>query len=298
MKDTIAMPTARPIILTAIPVAFGEDGEISIEGNRAILAKCAASDVDGAFVLGTTGEFPSLSEEEHRALLRLSFEVLGEKRVVVHVGAPSLHQVERLIAQARREGAREVAAITPFFLPATDEAVFSFYERISAVSDGLGVFVYLFRERTGVTVPPALMARIAKLANIVGVKISGETLETVGEYRKALPDDFLVFTGADREIGRLGSVGADGVISGIASVYPEPFTRIAAAIAAGDEREALQEDVNAVVDGVLGDIERIKGGLRRQGIAAGYARMAVGLPDAATEALLDDLHARYGAPAG
>lgn len=290
------MPIARPIILTALPVAFRDDGAVSPIGNAAILRKCAASAVDGAFVLGTTGEFPALSEDERRTLTRMSLDILAGKRVVVHVGAPSVHQVERLIGQAREEGVKEVAAITPFFLPAAGDALLRHYERISALADGLGVFVYLFRERTGVAVPPALMARIAGLPNIVGVKISGETLATVGAYRRALPDDFLVFTGSDREIGRLDTVGADGVISGIASVYPEPFVAMAQAVARGDSagRDALQGDVNAVVDGLLGDIERLKAGLRLQGIPAGYARMSIDAPDAAAEALIRDLHARYG----
>lgn len=293
------MSLPKPIILTAIPVAFGEDGTVSLAANEAILRKCAQSGVDGAFVLGTTGEFPSLSEEERRALTRLSLDVLSNKRVVVHVGASSLYEVERLIAQARAEGAREVAAITPYFLPSTDDALRQFYGRISEVSDGLGVFVYIFKDRTGVTVSPQLMAELAKLPNIIGVKISGESLETVGEYRKLLPSDFLVLTGSDREIGRLDQVGANGVISGIASVYPEPFVAMAEAVAAGvTDRARLQQDVNDTVDGLLGDIERLKTGLRLQGIPAGHARMAVGMPDAPTMALLESLNARFGRPVG
>ncbi|ODT66866.1 MAG: hypothetical protein ABS75_25100 [Pelagibacterium sp. SCN 63-23] len=292
------MSAPKPIILTAIPVAFGADGEVSLEANTAILRKCAQSGVDGAFVIGTTGEFPSLNMDERRALTRLSLDVLKDKRVVVHVGASSLYEVERLIAQARAEGAREVAAITPYFLPSTDDALKHFYGRISEISDGLGVFVYIFTARTGVTVSPELMAELARLPNIIGVKISGESLERVGEYRRLLPADFLVLTGSDREIGRLDRVGADGVISGIASVYPEPFVAMAEAVAAGTaDRAALQDDVDAAVDGLLGDIERLKTGLRLQGIPAGTARMAVGKPDAPTLALLDGLNARFGRPA-
>lgn len=290
------MSSKRPIIFTAIPVAFGDDGLPSEEGNTAILSKCARSGVEGAFVLGTTGEFLSLSEDERRSLTRLSLKVLANKRVVVHVGAPSFHQVARLIAIAREEGAKDIAAITPHFLPATDAALLDFYTNVSEVSDGLNVFVYLFKDRTGITVSPELMAEIARLPNIIGVKISGESLETVAIYRNALPDDFLVLTGSDREIGRLTDVGADGVISGIASVYPEPFVAMAEAVEQGDREavERLQPDVDAVVDGLLGDIERLKAGLRRQGIKAGYARMSIGLPSAEADRQLDSLHEKYG----
>jgi 4-hydroxy-tetrahydrodipicolinate synthase len=287
------MPT-KPIIFTALPVAFAEDGSLSIEGNRAIMEKCAASGVDGAFVIGTTGEFPSLSEDERKTLGALALEVLKDKQVVVHVGAASIFEVERLIHQARAQGAKHVAAITPYFLPSTDEALIEFYTRVSQITDGIGVYVYIFKARTGVTVSPELMAKLAKLPNIIGVKISGESIETVGEYRKLLPADFQVLTGSDREIGRLDEFGADGVISGIASVYPEPFVNMAQAIADGvADRTELQSHVNATVDGLLGDIERLKTGLRLQGIAAGHARMAVGKPDAETMKLLEDLNAKY-----
>lgn len=290
------MSPSRPIIFTAIPVAFGDDGSISEEGNAAILAKCAQSGVDGAFVLGTTGEFPSLSEDERRSLTRLSLDVLKGKRVVVHVGAPSFQQVERLIAISREEGATDVAVITPYFLPVSDVALVDFYKAVSGVSDGLNVFVYLFTDRTGVKVSPAVMAEIAKLPNIIGVKISGETLETVAEFRKVLPADFLVLTGSDRDIARLHTVGANGVISGIASVYPEPFVAVAEAVEKGqtDGLDALQVHVDAVVDGLLGDIGRLKAGLRRQGIKAGMPRMQCDIPSAETDALIDSLHQTYG----
>jgi 4-hydroxy-tetrahydrodipicolinate synthase len=289
------MTSKRPIILTALPVAFDDKGAVSVEGNAAILKKCAASGVDGAFILGTTGEFPSLMEEERRQLTRQSLDLLTNKKVVVHVGAASLYQVERLIHMAREQGAKFVAAITPYFLPSTDEALIEFYSAISKISDGIGVYVYIFKARTGVTVSPELMAKLAKLPNIIGVKISGESLETVGEYRKHLDPDFEVLTGSDREIGRLDTVGANGVISGIASVYPEPFVDMAAAIEAGDtDRAALQAAVNATVDGLLGDIERLKTGLRLQGIAAGHARMAVGMPDATAMELIEGLNKTYG----
>lgn len=289
------MSSNRPIIFTALPVAFQEDGALSIDGNAAILRKCAASGVDGAFVLGTTGEFPSLSEAERKTLTRLSLDLLPGKRVVVHVGAASLYEVERLINQSRAEGATDVAAITPYFLPSTDDALKHFYGRISEISDGLNVFVYIFKARTGITVTPELMAELAQLPNIVGVKISGETLQAVGEYRALLPADFLVLTGSDREIGRLDQVGANGVISGVASVYPEPFVAMADAVQSGDgNRSALQKDVDDAVDGLLGDIERLKTGLRLQGIAAGHARMAVGTPDATTMSMLESLNCRFG----
>src|SRR5690606_23799135 len=153
---------------------------------RAILRHCTDSAVDGVFILGTTGEFPALNVEERGRLVRATLEEVTDKRVVVHVGAPSLREVLTLLAQARQAGAREVAVITPYFLEITDAAVLDFYREVSAAADGIDVYVYVFRQRTGKTVSPELLAQLLALPNIVGAKISGESPERVAEYRAAV----------------------------------------------------------------------------------------------------------------
>lgn len=149
-----------------------------------------------------------------------------------------------------------------------------------AVSDGLEVYVYLFTARTGVTVDPPLLAEIAKLPNIVGAKLSGESLDRVSAFRAAVPADFELYTGADIDLARAVDHGAQGVVSGISSVFSKPFVELANALAAGDSSrvERAQSAVNDVVELVAGDPARIKLGLRLMGINAGYARMALDEP--------------------
>src|SRR3990170_4896399 len=135
----------RRDILTAVPVAFAEDGSLDLEGSREILQYVAKSGNEGAFVLGTTGEFPSLSFDERGQLVALSLAELSDvMRVVVHVGAPSLYEVLRLIAQAKEAGAKEIAVITPYFLPSTDEALLDFFTAVNDASDGLDVYIYVY----------------------------------------------------------------------------------------------------------------------------------------------------------
>lgn len=281
---------ARRDILTAVPVAFFEDGGLDLEGSRAILRKVAASDVEGALVLGTTGEFPSLSEAERGELTRASLEELKGKRVVVHVGAASAYEVKRLIDQARALGATEIAVLTPYYLSFTDEPVFDFFRDVVAHAEGLRTYAYVFRERTGFAVSEELLARIAELPGVVGAKISGESLEQVARYRAAVPADFELWTGADRDLGQAADFGAQGVISGIASVFPEPFTELTAALAAGDEDAAAVAElqVHAAVDLIKGDMGRMKVALTMQGIAAGTTRMPIQPP---TEDVIQQIRA-------
>lgn len=283
MTDSI-----RRDVLTAVPVSFTREGAVDLKGSREILEFVAASGVQGAFVLGTTGEFAALSREERRDLATLSLEVLSGLTVVVHVGAPSLYEVLHLIEDAVDSGATTIAVLTPYYLPASDEAVFRFYESVALATTGLRVFAYLFEARTGIRVSPELLARIAELPNIVGAKLSGESLESVSEYRAAVPEGFELFTGADRDLAKAADHGAQGVVSGIASVFPRPFLELVAALESGDQTriDAAQDAVNDVVDTVIGDPARMKAGLALQGVNAGFSRMALDEPSEETMAEL------------
>src|SRR4051794_27999463 len=111
-------------IITAIPLAYDASGALDLNGCRHILEYVAASGVQGALVLGTTGEFPALSIEERNVIAKLSVEILQGMRVIVHVGAASKFEVSQLIAGARAAGATEIGVLTPYYLPAPPQEVF------------------------------------------------------------------------------------------------------------------------------------------------------------------------------
>jgi 4-hydroxy-tetrahydrodipicolinate synthase len=271
----------RRDILTAVPVAFHDDGSLDLDGSREILRYVAASGNEGAFVLGTTGEFASLSFEERGQLAALSLQELSDSmRVVVHVGAPSLYEVLRLIEQARELGATEIAVLTPYYLPATDDALRDFFTAVDAASEGLSVFIYVYRKRTGNFVSVELMAELARLPRIVGAKVSEEPLSLIAEYRAVVPDEFLLYTGADAELAAAADFGAQGVISGVSSVLPKPFRALAAAAESGDAQRiaAAQADVDTVVSAIAGDMGRMKAAYRVLGVNGGTTRMAIAPP--------------------
>jgi 4-hydroxy-tetrahydrodipicolinate synthase len=280
----------QPDIITALPVAFHRDGALNLDGTREIFRKAARSGVQGGLVLGTTGEFVALSFEERGQIVQVAALELAPIRCIVHVGAASLYEVLRLITQARAAGVQEIAVLTPFYLPVTDAEMLRFYAAVSEASAGLQVYVYVFRARTGNFISAELMARIATLPNIVGAKVSDEPLDRLAEYRAVVPDDFIIYTGGDRDIARAAQYGAQGVISGIASTLPKPFTDIAALLGSGADEAALaaaQEAVDDAVDTVRGDMARMKAALRMQGVDAGWPRMAIEEPDAASLADLE-----------
>jgi len=272
----------RRDILTAIPTSFHGDGSLDLDGSRSIFRYVADSGNEGAFVLGTTGEFAALAESEFTSLVEAAIEELAPRmRVVVHVGSPSAYQSVRLVRAARERGAREFAALTPYYMPVSDEAIFAYFAAISdAVADG-SLFVYIYPKRAGNEVSPELLARLATLPNVVGAKASELSLEQIAAYRAVVPDDFVLYTGADRDLVAAGEVGAQGVVSGVSSVLPKPFRALIEAANTGDAEQiaSAQAAVDDVVSVIAGDMPRMKAGLRLLGVADGRCRMALDEPD-------------------
>jgi dihydrodipicolinate synthase/N-acetylneuraminate lyase len=276
-------------VLVALPTIFTADGGLDLEGSAAVAGLVATSRADGAFVAGTTGEFPALEAEERLALFETARTALAGKRLIGHIGAASTRQSLHLLEGAQSRGVTEFAALTPYYLPSSPAATYDHFVELSAAADGSRIYVYLFEARTTTKVTPAELARIAELPGIVGVKLSGIPLESVLEYRAATPPEFEVFTGNDADFPVVGSHGIDGVVSGVASVFPESFDRMITALDSGDEQliRAAHAEVLDVVTVISGDIQRIKIGLDLRGVSATPVRMAIEGPNAAVRAELE-----------
>ncbi|MFV0452276.1 MAG: dihydrodipicolinate synthase family protein [Propioniciclava sp.] len=271
-------------ILVALPTMFAADGSLDLEASARAAHLVRSSQADGAFIAGTTGEFLSLEPDERLALFATQREALGGKRIIGHIGAGSTRQAIALMEAALSRGVTEFAALTPYYLPASPPATYRHFAALAEAAAGRArIYAYLFRARTSTQVSPAELGRIAELPGIVGVKVSGEDLATVVEYRAATPAEFEVFTGNDADFPRLGAHGLDGVVSGVAACFPATFDRMVAALATGDEAAiaTAQADVLAAVDLIDGDIGRIKTGLGALGIGGPTVRMAIEAPDVA-----------------
>lgn len=274
-------------ILTAIPTAFHRDGSLDLDGSRAIFRFVGESGNEGAFVLGTTGEFPAVDVAEFTSLVEAALEELADHmRVVVHVGQPSAFEAVRLTRIARGLGATEFAALTPYYLRSTDDAVFDYYRAVSdAVGDGR-LYVYIYPARSGNPVSPDLLVRLSGLPNVVGAKVSELSLEDIAAYRAVVPEDFELYTGADRDLIAAVEAGAQGVVSGVSSVTPKPFRALADAARSGDGAAVAhaQDAVDAVVSLIGGDMARMKEGYRVLGVTDTHCRMAIAEPTDAERA--------------
>ena len=285
------MPERSAALVSAVPVPFTADGDLDDAGLQPLYRFLDAAGVDGVFVAGTTGEFTALDDAERETVLVEALAVFGPERVYHHVGAASARQAERLTVRAVALGARNLAAITPYYLPAGPRSLVDYYRRLGSVAGEARIFVYLYGARSTTTVTPAQLAELAEIPSVAGAKISGEPTARVLEYVRAAPDDFVVYSGNDIEFGDVVRAGCTGGVSGVSSVFPKPFVALADALRRGDEQAAAaaQDRVKRAVEAVAGaDIALIKAGLGLQGLPAGPPRVALDPP---SPAQLDTLRA-------
>ncbi|HLI40820.1 MAG TPA: dihydrodipicolinate synthase family protein [Streptosporangiaceae bacterium] len=277
--------SARLAVLSAIPTLFRDDGEFDLDGNRA-LHKFVAGIVDGLFVAGTTGEFPALDDSERLSLVELALGVAGPDRVVAHVGAADARRAARLARAAVALGATRIAAVTPFYLPARPDELTAHYARIRDAAPGPELYAYIFPERTGVRVPPALFAEVASSAGLAGAKVSGSASADLAGYVAAAPG-LRIFTGDDSEPAAAQRAGAAGLISGRSSAYPEVYAALADALGRGDDAAARrgQQAVDRIV-ATGQSIGRLKLALRLRGLGGETARMTVDPPPAEAAAAI------------
>lgn len=274
------MPVA-PEILSALTTPFRPDGTIDLPALTANIERLAPL-VDGAFVAGTTGEFPALSPVEHASLVQAALAVFGPAGVVVHVGAPSTRQSLELTAEAVRLGATRFAALTPYYLPASVAGITRHWGVIKQACGG-DLYGYVYPD-VAVTdlLPDDLPAVLA--SGIDGIKASATAAGRVDAYLAAAPAGFKLWSGNDADLPHVMAVGGTGTVSGCSGVAPEPWVALREAIAAADEdaAAAAQARIEALVPLLGPSIANLKHGLDVQGLTGGTCRMPIDPPDAAT----------------
>ncbi|WP_055553609.1 dihydrodipicolinate synthase family protein [Streptomyces sp. NBRC 110028] len=279
-------------VVTALTTPFTPSGDLDLDAARDQYG-FAARTTGQLLVAGTTGEFPALSEGERLLLVETALQEAGADGVIAHIGAADAHTAVRLVRAAVAAGVRRVAALTPYYLPASADELETYFSRIRLAAPDVQLYAYLFPERSGLTVGPVEFGKLAASCRLAGVKLSGTPSTEVAAYRAELPEEFEVYSGNDQRLADVLAAGGAGVVSGCSAAFPEPFLDLAAALR-DDTTDparlaALQDRVDRTV-GLLGpSIGRIKHAQRSRGLPAGASRMTVGDPDPATAADIEAL---------
>lgn len=194
----------------------------------------------GLVPVGTTGESPTLSHEEHHLVVDTVVKQAAG-RVPVIAGAGSNNTVEAidLMAHAKRSGADAALVVTPYYNKPTQAGLLAHYRALHDAVD-LPIIIYNIPGRSVIDMTPATMGELAKLPRIVGVKDATGKIERVSQQRAACGKDFIQLSGEDASALGFNAHGGVGCISVTANVAPKLCAEFQAATLKGDYRLALE----------------------------------------------------------
>ncbi|NBB53531.1 dihydrodipicolinate synthase family protein [Pantoea vagans] len=268
-------------VLTAIVTTFDREGAFDPVRQREQVRRQINAG-NGIFCGGTNGEFFVLNEQEKIAVTTTCVdEVNGRAAVVAHIGEISTRETIRLGKQIARLGVDAVSAITPWFVPLKQQELIDHYQR---VADALTVplFLYNIPARTGNTLQPETVRTLAAHPNIIGIKDSAGSYESLSGFLQATADceGFDVLNGPDSLIHQGFVDGCSASISGLANVAPEAINAIWARFSAGDiaGSHQAQENVTGLRTALYSigfSPAAVKKAVSLQGFEVGESRYAV-----------------------
>ena len=197
---------------TALVTPFTRDGSVDEAGVRRLARRQIAAGMHFLVPCGTTGESPTLSDEERFRVVELVVDEAGGKvPVLAGAGGYDTREVIRSAQQMKRLGAAGILSVTPYYNKPTQEGLFQHYSAIAG-EVGLPIVVYNVPGRTGSNVEVRTLARLAAVPNIVGVKEASGNVSQMCEVVRAVPQDFIVLSGDDALTLPLMAVGGHGII--------------------------------------------------------------------------------------
>lgn len=271
---------------TAMITPMNSDGSIDYEGFRKHIKNQLESGIDGLVPLCTTSETPTLSEDEEDKMIEI---IMSEAReweksknvkipIIMGAGSNNTRDAVRYTERAKKAGADAALVVTPYYNKPSKEGIFRHFEAVSKV--GIPIVVYNIQGRTGVNIPTDVLARIAELPNIAGVKeASGnisQMMDVIAKIKSKKPD-FAVLSGDDGLTLPLMAAGGDGVISVVSNLAPKIITEMVAEGLKGNFDKAREIHYRmlpffkaAFVDG---NPSSIKYAMNFKGLPAGAVRL-------------------------
>lgn len=216
-----------------------KNGEVDMDALKKLVEWQIAEGSHGLVPVGTTGESPTLSHEEHEAVVEAVVK-FAAGRVPVVAGAGSNNTVEgiRLIRHAEKVGASAALVVTPYYNKPTQAGL---YEHFKALHDccTLPIVIYNIPGRSVVDMSPETMGKLAQLPRIIGVKDATGKIERVSQQRASCGADFIQLSGEDATALGFNAHGGTGCISVTANVAPRLCAEFQEATLAGDYAKAL-----------------------------------------------------------
>ena len=215
-----------------------KNGKVDEEALRELIEFQIASGTDGIVPCGTTGESSTLSHEEHDKVIEITIDAVKKRvPIIAGTGSNSTDEALRLTQHAHKAGADGALIVCPYYNRPTQEGMYQHFKTI-AENVPIPIVPYNIPGRTGVNLMPAMVAKLAKIKNIVGIKEASGSIKQMSDIIELCPDKFAVLSGDDNFTLPLLAIGGAGVISVISNVAPADMAGLVDAFAAGDIKKA------------------------------------------------------------
>jgi 4-hydroxy-tetrahydrodipicolinate synthase len=225
--------------LVALITPMRADGSVDEKAFAAFVDWQIQEGTHGIVPVGTTGESPTLSHDEHRRVVEIAIEVSGGRvPVIAGAGSNCTEEAIALTRHAKEAGADAALVVTPYYNKPTQEGMYLHYTAIADAVD-LPVIIYNIPPRSIVDMSVETMARLAKHPNIVGVKDATANLTRPLHTRRACGEDFCQLSGEDHTALAFNAAGGHGCISVTANIAPRLCSQMQTAWAEGRLAEAM-----------------------------------------------------------
>ena len=235
--------------IVAIVTPF-KNGKVDEDALRELIEFQIANGTDGIVPCGTTGESPTLSHEEHDRVIEITINAVKKRvPVIAGTGSNSTAEALRLTKHAYDAGADGALIVAPYYNRPTPEGLYQHFKTI-AESVNIPIIPYNIPGRTGVNIAPELVAKLAKIKNIVGIKEASGSIKQMSDIIDLCGDDFAVLSGDDVFTLPLLAIGGKGVISVASNIIPSDMAALVDAFEAKDmdKAKALHQKMSRLFD--------------------------------------------------
>jgi 4-hydroxy-tetrahydrodipicolinate synthase len=216
-----------------------QNGSLDEEAFRSFVEWQIEEGTHGLVPVGTTGESPTLSHDEHKRIVKICIEVAdGRVPVIAGAGSNNTKEAIDLARFAEEAGAEALLIVTPYYNKPNQEGLYQHYK---AINDAVGIpiFIYNIPGRSVIDMSVETMARLFELKNIVGVKDATGKIDRVSLQRHAMGADFIQLSGDDATALAVMAHGGHGCISVTSNLAPKLLSEFQEACMAGDYAKAL-----------------------------------------------------------
>jgi 4-hydroxy-tetrahydrodipicolinate synthase len=262
-------------LLTAMITPFRQDGSVDYEAAGKLAAILVADGSDGVVVSGTTGESPTLSDDEKVELFKAIKQAIPGKNLVAGTGSNDTHHSVKLSERAMKAGADALLAVVPYYNKPPQEGMYQHFKAISEVGPTI---MYNIQGRTAVNMTAATTLRCAELPGIIGVKEASGDLDQIGFVCAGKPASFKVWSGDDSWTLPVLAAGGYGVICVVSHIAGKPMKNLIEAYVRGEHDVArdihlgLLPVIKALMTTAANPVP-IKSVLNAMGFAAGPFRL-------------------------